>query len=92
MRGWTVRQRAGGYRPARRGASDVDGATVRDRDEPGLDIGVGGQVSVGVQGGQKRLRPGVLGVDRTDDGSADSQHRRAVLGHYLFERAHLHIM
>ncbi len=63
-----------------------------DGDEPGLDVGVGGQVGVGAQRRQERLGPGVLGVDGSDDGAADPQHGRAVLGHHVFERSHLHIM
>ena len=37
-----------------------------------------GQVRVGPQGGQERLRPGVVGVGRPEDGPADPQHGRAV--------------
>ena len=39
-----------------------------------------GQVGVGAQGGQERLRPGVVGVDRADDRAADAQHGGAVDG------------
>ncbi len=63
-----------------------------DRDQPGLDVGVGGQVGIGAQRRQEGLRPGVLGVDGADDGAAHPQHGRAVLGHHVFERSHPHIM
>ena len=65
---------------------------MRDGHQPRLDVGVVGQFGVGAQRRQEGLRPGVLGVDGSDDGAAHPQHGRAVLGHHLFERAHLHIM
>jgi len=92
MGGGALGQSLGGYGATRAGASDVDGAAMSDRDEPRLDVGVGGQIGVGAQRRQERLGPGVLGVDGADDGAADPQHRRAVLGHHVLERLHLHIL
>ena len=68
------------------------GAPVRDRHQPRLDVGVGGQFRVGPKRRQEGLRPCVLGVDGPDDGAAHPQHGRAVLGHHVFERSHPHIM
>ena len=73
-------------------AADVERAPVRDRHQPGLHVGVGGQLGVGPQRGQESLRPCVLGVDGADDRAAHPQHGRAVLGHHVFERSHPHIM
>ena len=66
-----------GVRAARR--DDVDRLAVRDRHEPRLDVRAVGQVRVGAQGRQERLRPGVVGVDRPDHRAAHAQHGGAVL-------------
>ena len=70
---------------------DVDRLAVRDRHQPRLDVGVGRQIRIGAERGQERLRPGVLGLGRADDGSADAQHRRAVPGHDRLERGQAHV-
>ena len=73
-------------RPAGDGADDVDRLAVRDGHQPGLDVGVGRQVRVGPHRGQERLRPGVVGVGRPEDGPAYPQHGRAVPGDHRVER------
>ena len=57
----------------------VDHLPVGDRHQPRLDVGVGGQGRIGPQSRQERLGPGVISVDRADQGSAYSQHGRAVM-------------
>ena len=64
----------GQYRAARRGAGDVDGLAVGNRDQPRLDVVSGGQVWVGLHRGQECLRPRIVSVYRPEDGPADAQH------------------
>ena len=46
------------------------------------------QVRVGLQGGEERLGPGVVGVDGPEQGPAHPQHHGPVLGHDLLEGDH----
>jgi hypothetical protein len=82
----------GGYGCARNRASDVDGAPMGDRHQPRFDVGIRVETWVGPHGGQKRLRPGIFGIDRPEHRAADAQHRRAVLGYHVLERSHIHIL
>ena len=82
--------RPAGPAPGPPGADLVDRLVVGDRHQPAPDVAVRPQVGVGPQGGQERLRPGVVGVDRAEQGAADPHHHRAVLGHDRFERLHRH--
>jgi len=65
---------------ARGCAGGVDRLAVRDRYQPGLDVGVPGKLRVGAQRGQERLLPGVVGVCRAEQRPADPQDHRAVRG------------
>ena len=53
--------------------------------QPRLDVGVGRQRRIGAEGGEERLGPRVVCVDRADDGSAHSQHGRAVTQYHFGE-------
>ena len=50
----------------------VDRFAVRDRGQPGGVVGVGREVWVGPEPGQERLRPGVVRIDGTEHGAADT--------------------
>ena len=73
-------------------AADIDGPPVRDRHQPGLHIGVGIEIRIATHRREECLRPGVLGVDGTEDRPAYPQHHRAVLGHDALEGSHAHIV
>ncbi len=51
---------------------DIDCLAVRDGDQPGLHIGVRWELGVGLHGRQESLRPGVIGVNRSEDRPADA--------------------
>ena len=70
----------------------VDGLVVGDRDEPGPHIAPRLEGRVGAHGGEERLRPGIVRVDAGEQGAADPQHHRPVLGDNLLERLHRDIM
>ena len=53
--------------------------------QPRLDVGVRRELRVGLQGGQERLGPGIVGVDGFQHGPADAKDSRAVLGYQLLE-------
>ena len=81
--------RRAGSRPARPGGphpGDVDRLAVRDRHQPGRHVGVGGQVGIGPQRREEGLRPGVVGIDRTEHGATTRSTVAPCVGHDLLER------
>jgi len=59
---------------------------VRDRHQPAAHVAVGAQLRVGTQGGDERLLPAVVGIDRSHHAAQHLQHGAAVVGHDALER------
>lgn len=89
--GRLVRCLGDGNRAAAPRAGDIDGFAVGDRDQPCLDVGVGGQVRIGLHGGQERLRPGVVGVGACEYRPEDTQHGCPVRRDDRLERLFVHL-
>ena len=68
---------AGRHRHPDPGPDLVDRLVVGDRHQPAPHVASRPQLGIGPQGGQKRLRPGVVGLDRPEQGAADPHHHLA---------------
>ena len=73
-------------RSATLGTDDVNRLVVRNRDKPSLDVGAVGEAWISPQGGEKGLRPGVIGVWSRQHSTAHPEHGRSMLRHDLFKR------